>query len=1369
MSNQVVFIDSRTPDIQDLLDGLKSDEQAFIINGNSDGLDQIVALLEANHLTDLSAISIVGHGASGEIDLGSTVIDDANLAGDAAALSAIGAAIAPGGNLALFACDTAAGPTGQQFIADLSHYAGGVDVAAATHLVGSSDLGASWTLDASTAAAAAPAAVPFTQNALAHFQGALGSPPVVTTSASALYHGGGAAQTVDPNITVTDSSSATLESVSVQIVGFHSGDTLNFTDQNNIHGSYNPANGVLSLTGHDTLGDYQDALRSITYSFAGNGDPTGGGANTSRSIYWVANDGASTNEFFGPDLPVNNDQPTLGLSQLVVLQGEYPTGSDGIPIAAIRTFAGDFAWGGTAEANGQPLSISQNAGLFSVLGTAYGGNGTSTFQLPNLGGRLAVGDDGDPNVTLGQPSGADSVTLTMQNMPTRLGGLGQPINNDQPSLAVNYAIDVAGAYPGGAATDVLGEVVPFLGNSAPNGFMLAEGQLLSISQYTALFTVLGTIYGGNGTTTFALPNLTGKTIIGAGSDGFNSVLPGTTTGQDSPVVAISNLPSPHGSGLPISNDQPSLALTYLIAANGIFPQQSGAPQANTAVVGEIIAFAGAGGALDNMLNGGWLVANGATLPIDQFLSLFQLIGTTYGGDGQTTFALPDLVGTAIAGTGLNPTQNNVSLGEKYGTSNITLNQTELPLPTVATSTVNVEHTAPTVVAGATVAFAAGGAAVRLDSALTVDDVDSGGSLAGATITIRGFVTGDTLNFVHQNGISGSYSAGVLTLTGSDTLAHYQTALESITFSSTDGTPGARTIDWSVTDGSTSNGSSATATSTVTLVPAIGSVTAATVGNITDLDATKVVTITVNFTGSVNVTGTPELQLNDSEVATYISGTGGTALTFSYTVQPNDTAADLRVQSLLLNGGTIKDGNGNDAGLANAPTDLHLQVDTLAPTVSVAGDHTSLLAGQTATVTFTFSEAVASFVLGDTTVSGGSLSNLVHVGINGSDQDIYTATFTPNVTNTEAGSVRVNAASYSDLAGNTGAASNTLSFTGDTLAPTVSIAADHTALLAGQSAVVTFTFSESVPGFVLGDTSVGGGALGNLVHVGLNGSNQDIYTATFTPAATNTETGSVQVTSASYADTSGNSGSASNTLNFSGDTLAPSLAVTTSENAIVVASAPATITFTFSEAVNGFNTGDVTAVGGAIGGLTQSGNPDVYTATFTPNSGFTGTGSVSVTANSYTDLAGNAGATGTVTFSENTLSPTATTVTATTDNGHSDIDAGRVVTITVNTSEVVTVVGTPTLALNDGESAAYFGGSGSNALVFKYTVQPGDTTSDLKVTGFVGTITDLVGNSLAAVTADLGIQVDTTAPTVSVAADHTALLAGQTALMTFTFS
>ena len=106
------------------------------------------------------------------------------------------------------------------------------------------------------------------------------------------------------------------------------------------------------------------------------------------------------------------------------------------------------------------------------------------------------------------------------------------------------------------------------------------------------------------------------------------------------------------------------------------------------------------------------------------------------------------------------------------------------------------------------------------------------------------------------------------------------------------------------------------------------------------------------------------------------------------------------------------------------------------------------------------------------------------------------------------------------------------------------------------------------------------------------------------------------------------------------------------------------------------------------------------------------------------------------------------ISATTDNHATDMSAGHLVTITMTMSEVVTVVGTPTLQLNDNEVAGYTGGSGTNTLTFAYAVQPGDNVNDLQVTALNlpsgASIYDQVGNALSnSVTGDLGIQIDTT--------------------------
>ena len=108
------------------------------------------------------------------------------------------------------------------------------------------------------------------------------------------------------------------------------------------------------------------------------------------------------------------------------------------------------------------------------------------------------------------------------------------------------------------------------------------------------------------------------------------------------------------------------------------------------------------------------------------------------------------------------------------------------------------------------------------------------------------------------------------------------------------------------------------------------------------------------------------------------------------------------------------------------------------------------------------------------------------------------------------------------------------------------------------------------------------------------------------------------------------------------------------------------------------------------------------------------------------------------------------------SGAGDLDAGNVVTLTLNLSEAVTVAGgTPTLTLNDGGTATYTGGSGSSALTFSYTVAAGQNTADLAVTAVnlnAATVKDGAGNAAnltGAVTNPAGtLQIDTTAPTVT---------------------
>ncbi|MBV8255975.1 MAG: tail fiber protein [Chitinophaga sp.] len=90
-------------------------------------------------------------------------------------------------------------------------------------------------------------------------------------------------------------------------------------------------------------------------------------------------------------------------------------------IGALLLFAGDFAIRNFALCFGQLMSIQQNTALFAILGNTYGGNGTNTFGLPDLRGRMPIGTSQGPglsNIVLGQLSGAENCTLTINNLPT---------------------------------------------------------------------------------------------------------------------------------------------------------------------------------------------------------------------------------------------------------------------------------------------------------------------------------------------------------------------------------------------------------------------------------------------------------------------------------------------------------------------------------------------------------------------------------------------------------------------------------------------------------------------------------------------------------------------------------------------------------------------------------------------------------------------------------------------------------------------------------------------------------------------------------------------------------------------------------------
>ncbi len=115
------------------------------------------------------------------------------------------------------------------------------------------------------------------------------------------------------------------------------------------------------------------------------------------------------------------------------------------------------------------------------------------------------------------------------------------------ALACALCVPLIAAKPAAAcgAEPILGEICTFGFNFCPNGYLSASGQMLPIQQYSALYSLYGTYYGGNGTTTFALPDLRGRAVVGTGTtpgSGVNVQI-GQTRGSEQVTLNVNQMPA----------------------------------------------------------------------------------------------------------------------------------------------------------------------------------------------------------------------------------------------------------------------------------------------------------------------------------------------------------------------------------------------------------------------------------------------------------------------------------------------------------------------------------------------------------------------------------------------------------------------------------------------------------------------------------------------------------------------------------------------------------------------------------------------------------------------------------------------------------
>ena len=364
-------------------------------------------------------------------------------------------------------------------------------------------------------------------------------------------------------------------------------------------------------------------------------------------------------------------------------------------LGEIREFAAtrvSLIPGGWMRAEGQVLDIATHPKLFEILGNTYGGDGVVNFALPDLRGRTPMGAGavpGRPFVALGQQRGTPSISLSSGQLPqhnhsiptgdnTRNAGADVSISLEQPSLGLNFILARRGQF-GNINTQGISEIRIWPGRNLPNtDWAFCHGQLLSIGQNNSLYSLIGNIYGGNGTTNFALPDLRARSVriigntnlLGATTNSYETQL----TSLQMPAHAHNAIPGSSvelgstGAGTNLSNTQPSLSLRRLIVTEGVFPAEgSNSLGFGSQTLSEMRYYP----SIFLIDGSGAISTENQLLPISSNTALFALIGISHGGDGRSVFNLPHGGGRVAVGTGSAPGLPNYTLGQIGGADTIT--------------------------------------------------------------------------------------------------------------------------------------------------------------------------------------------------------------------------------------------------------------------------------------------------------------------------------------------------------------------------------------------------------------------------------------------------------------------------------------------------------------------------------------------------------------------------------------------------------------------------------------------------------------------------------------------------------------------------
>jgi hypothetical protein len=799
---QVVFVNSNVSDLQTLVAGLPAGTQYVVLDSTKDGLLQIEQYLHDH--PGVSAIHLVSHGAAGEFQVGSTWINEADWSTYSAEFAQIGASMKAGGDFLIYGCDVAGNADGKALVQQISSISG-LNVAASTDATGAATLGGDWVLE--------------------YDAGAVHTGVIFSAASEQNY----------------DHVLSAYDETYDGSVGYDSGTTP-------------VASTTLGLSTLTYTGD-----QAVEYQVVGGSLPASGsggelvvntqGTQMSTLTLTRQDGGSMAIESFDIDIFVSNDVAVQALDG----SGNV-LGSITLDVSAGATA---YTPGHVASSSLFHVDLSSNAAFSQVKSIKFvetSGNGT--YLSPTLDNFTYLSPSSPPTLTA---SGGTTAFVAGDNVASTpvVVDSGVTLTDGNSTTATSATVSIVGNLHN--TEDVLAFTntsAATYGNisaayNATTGILTlsSSGGTASIAQWQAALRAV------TYTDTAVTPNATTRTIsFQITSDGFTA---GNSTSKAVSVTDTDQTPIVTATGSTTNYSEGAAAITI---DSGISVSDSDNTTQSSGTVsvsggfhsGDTVGFTNDGSTMGN-ISASYNAATGV---------LTLTSAGAIASDAQWASALKAVT---FSSTSTTFGARTISFATSDGTKT----------STAATDTINVVNPLQLTVDSGSAAFVAGdntaSTPVAVDAGLTVSDT-AAGTLSSATVAITGgFQSGqDVLAFTNNGStmgnITASYNAatGVMTLTSSSataTLAQWQSALESVTYTDTAVTPNnaTRTISFTAVDGA--GNTSATATRTVT---------------VTDTDQTPIVATTggaTNYVGASSaVTIDGGVSVSDLDNSTQSSGT-----------------------------------------------------------------------------------------------------------------------------------------------------------------------------------------------------------------------------------------------------------------------------------------------------------------------------------------------------------------------------------------------------------------------------------------------------------------------------------------------------------------